>query len=192
MEAHPPPHDLLNDDTMRTVPDVVDFITFDGVTPAIPERSSRTICDPSVETHIEDVANTRSIYFPQPPMSGSDVGGKHTRPRCRHGLRRTATVYLASFYNMPRVLIALLVTTAVPSGTIGSLPSLPSSRTKASAATTRFNSSETSRIPPPFLWQTGTNPHVVPSTPDGRSFLAHRERMLRYTSNAVATIAAIN
>jgi hypothetical protein len=61
MEARVPPREFLNDDNVRTVPDVVDFTTFGEITPAIQERPPRTVYDSRVKMQTKDNAHTWSI-----------------------------------------------------------------------------------------------------------------------------------
>jgi hypothetical protein len=67
---------LVDDDTVRTLPDVVDLTTFVEITPDVQERPSREVYDSSVDPHIDDAANTWSISLLQPPLGGCDVCNK--------------------------------------------------------------------------------------------------------------------
>jgi hypothetical protein len=60
-EARAPPHELLNDDTVRAVPDVVDFNPFGEVILTNDTRPLRAVYDPNAITETSSAANTCTI-----------------------------------------------------------------------------------------------------------------------------------
>jgi hypothetical protein len=99
MEALVSPHDLPNDDTLHTVPEVVQCTCSGEVTHVLQDSPPRIVYDPSVTTKHDDVAHA----WEHPTLATAPEryrGVNNTRPRLLPGVGRT-TVYPNSFSSAP-------------------------------------------------------------------------------------------